>query len=98
DTVFGVIGRAGGTMYDANLSGTLAALWIGGMVLLAWRAGKYRIPLAFVGGLAAWLGVWASGSRTAFMAAAIVTMTIAIAALAENGLSTVKRLYIPAAV
>ena len=98
DTIYGVIGRAGGTMYDANLSGTVAALWVGGLVLLAWRSRKYRAVLAMIGGLAAWLGVWASGSRTAFAAAALVTITIAIAALAENGLSTVKRLYIPAAV
>jgi hypothetical protein len=95
DTIFGVIGRAGGTMYDANLSGTLAALWIGGLVLLAWRARKYRIPLALVGGLAAWLGVWASGSRTAFMAAAIVTMAIGVAAVVQSGTASAKRLYVP---
>jgi O-antigen ligase/polysaccharide polymerase Wzy-like membrane protein len=98
DTVYGVIGRAGGTMYDANLSGTVAALWVGGLVLLAWRAPRYRGLLATVGGLAAWLGVWASGSRTAFAAAAIVTLTIAIAAVAEHRFSGVTRLSIPAAV
>jgi hypothetical protein len=98
DTVFGVIGRAGGTMYDANLSGTLAALWIGGFVLLAWRAGKYRIPLALVGGLGAWLGVWASGSRTAFMAAAIVTIAIGVAAVMQGRPASVKKLYVPLAV
>jgi hypothetical protein len=98
DTVFGVIGRAGGTMYDANLSGTLAALWVGGMVLLTWHAKKYRIPLAIVGGLATWLGVWASGSRTAFMAAAIVTMAIGIAIVVESGATSAKKLYVPLAV
>ncbi len=41
DTVFGTIGRAGGTMYDANLSGTVAALWMGGLIVLALRTGPY---------------------------------------------------------
>ena len=70
---------------------------MGGLVLLAWRAGKYRIPLAFVGGLAAWLGVWASGSRTAFMAAAIVTMAIGVAAAVQSGTASAKKLYVPLA-
>jgi hypothetical protein len=98
DTVFGVIGRAGGTMYDANLSGTLAALWVGGMALLTWHAKKYRMPLAAVGSLAAWRGVWASGSRTAFMAASIVTAAIGIAVVVEIGSATAKKLYVPLAV
>jgi hypothetical protein len=97
DTVFGVIGRAGGTMYDANLSGTLAALWVGGIVLLAQRAGAYRIPLATLGGVAMWLGVWASGSRTAFAAASIVTIAIAIAVVSERGATGARKLYVPAA-
>jgi len=98
DTVFGVIGRAGGTMYDANLSGTVAALWVGGMALVSWRAKRYRVPLAMLGSIAAWLGVWASGSRTAFLAASIVTAAIGIAALVEIGAAGSKRLYVPLAV
>ena len=98
DTVFGVIGRAGGTMYDANLSGTLAALWVGGMALLTWHAKKYRMPLVTVGVLATWLGVWASGSRTAFMAATIVTIAIGIAVVVENGVASAKKLSVPLAV
>jgi hypothetical protein len=98
DTVFGVIGRAGGTMYDANLSGTVAALWVGGMALVSWRAKRYRVPLAMIGSIAAWLGVWASGSRTAFLAASIVTAAIGIAALVEMGAASSKRLFVPLAV
>jgi len=98
DTVYGVIGRAGGTMYDANLSGTVAALWLGGLVLLSWRAAKYRALLATAAGVAAWLGVWASGSRTAFGAAAIVTIAIAIAIVSERGVANLKRLYVSGAV
>ncbi len=33
-TIYGAIGRASGTVMDANLSGTIAALWIGGAVLV----------------------------------------------------------------
>jgi hypothetical protein len=95
DTVYGVIGRAGGTMYDANLSGTVAALWLGGMALLAWHAKKYRVPLTVVSTVAAWLGVWASGSRTAFMAAAIVTVAIGIAIVVEIGTAPTKKLSVP---
>jgi hypothetical protein len=98
DTVFGVIGRAGGTMYDANLSGAVAALWIGGTALLTWHAKKYRVPLAIVGSVAAWLGVWASGSRTAFMAATIVTVAMGIAVFVEIGAARAKQLYVPLAV
>ena len=98
DTIFGFIGRAGGTMYDANLSGTLAALWLGGMVLLAWHAGRYRMALAIAAGFAAWLGVWASGSRTAFAAASIVTVAIVVAIVSANRAAGVKKLLVPAAV
>jgi hypothetical protein len=85
DTVFGVNGRAGGTMYDANLSGTVAALWLGGLVVLALRSGRYAVPLTIVGVLANSLAVWASGSRTAFMVAFIVTISAAIGLLLKRG-------------
>ena len=84
DTVFGVIGRAGGHHVRRQPQWNARRALDGWLVLLAWRAGKYRIPLATVGGLAAWLGVWASGSRTAFMAAAIVTLAIGIAAVVRK--------------
>jgi O-antigen ligase len=72
-TVFGVIARASGTVLDANICGTLAALWIGGVILWARQLGRWQ-PYAIVPGvIMGWLAVWATGSRTAFTAAAIVT-------------------------
>jgi hypothetical protein len=72
-TVFGGTGRASGTLLDGNVCGTLAALWIGGSVLAAGRLNQGGRLVAAVGVTAGWLTVWATGSRTAFAAAAIVT-------------------------
>src|SRR5713226_3784972 len=73
ETVYGNIGRASGTMFDANVCGTVAALWIGGTILWAQRMGRWRPWILIAGVAATWLAVWASGSRTAFAAAVIVT-------------------------
>ena len=72
-TVYGNLKRASGTVFDANVNGTLTALWLGGAVLVAQRhpaVARYLIPAATIVG---WLAVWATGSRTGFAAAAIVT-------------------------
>jgi hypothetical protein len=73
ETVYGNIGRASGTMFDANVCGTVAALWIGGTILWAQRMGRWRPCILITGVAATWLTVWASGSRTAFGAAVLVT-------------------------
>jgi hypothetical protein len=73
ETVYGNIGRASGTMFDANVCGTVAALWIGGTILWAQRMGRWRPWILIAGVAATWLAVWASGSRTAFAAAVLVT-------------------------
>src|SRR5216684_2936987 len=73
DTVYSNIGRASGTMFDANVCGTVAALWIGGTILWAERMGRWRPCILIAGVAATWLTVWASGSRTAFAAAVLVT-------------------------
>jgi hypothetical protein len=72
-TVFGGTGRASGTLLDGNVCGTLAALWIGGSVLAAGRLKQGGRLVVAIGVAAGWLTVWATGSRTAFAAAAIVT-------------------------
>jgi hypothetical protein len=78
ETVYGNIGRASGTLFDANVCGVIAALWIGGFSLWASDRGLGRA--ATVAGVAiGWLAVWASGSRTAFGAAVIVTACSLIA-------------------
>jgi hypothetical protein len=73
ETVYANIGRASGTMFDANVCGTVAALWIGGTILWAQRMGRWRPYILITGVAATWLTVWASGSRTAFAAAVLVT-------------------------
>jgi O-antigen ligase/polysaccharide polymerase Wzy-like membrane protein len=81
-TIFGAQGRASGTMFDANVCGTLAALWIGGVVLCADRLTRWQVPVLTGGVTLGWLTVWAAGSRTAFAAAVIVT---ACALVSFNG-------------
>jgi hypothetical protein len=90
ETVFASLGRASGTMYDANVSGTIAAMWIGGAYVWARRIGRLHVLLAALLIAPLWLAVWATGSRTAFAAAAAVTGFVAIAiaaAPAKDGLS-----------
>jgi hypothetical protein len=72
---YGTIGRATGAMYDANLAGMLAAMWIGGTLLWAWRLRDWRVYVAPVGVVLNAIAVWASGSRTALMTATVVTLT-----------------------
>jgi hypothetical protein len=71
-TLFLSLGRAVGTMHDANAFGSVAAMWVPVAVAAAiGRHGGSRrmaivwiVPFAVLG-----IGVWASGSRTALFAA-----------------------------
>jgi O-Antigen ligase len=71
-TLFGSIGRAVGTMRDANAFGAMAALWWPVAVAKMIGAGRrirtvaWSVIAVFLG-----IGVWASGSRTALLAACI---------------------------
>ena len=80
--VFGGTGRASGTMFDANVSGAIAAFWTGGAIVWANRLRRWRIPAAVAGSLATWLAVWASGSRGAFL---LATCSTAFAVIASSG-------------
>ena len=83
-TVYASLGRASGTLFDANVCGTVAALWIGGAVLWSNQLDRWR-RYATVGGMTiGWLAVWASGSRTAFAAAALVTVFSLVALYTER--------------
>jgi hypothetical protein len=90
-TVFGNQGRASGSVFDANVCGAIAAFWIGGVQLWANNLGRWR-PYACASGIAAgWLAVWASGSRTAFAAAMIVTaFSVAAVYAARRGKSRLR--------
>jgi hypothetical protein len=71
-TLFGELGRASGTMRDANPFGVVAAL--GGPALVAAASltrDRLLRAIAICGIVASWLGLWASGSRTAFAAGLI---------------------------
>jgi hypothetical protein len=73
-TVFGNTGRASGSVFDANVCGAVAALWAGGYLLWGRDLPRWSRPLVAVGIVLAWLAVWASGSRTAFLSICIVTV------------------------
>jgi hypothetical protein len=77
--VFGGMGRASGTMADANVSGAIAAFWTGGAVM--WAAGlrRWGAPLGAMAFAAAWGAVWTSGSRNAFLLAAFATLSVVVA-------------------
>jgi multisubunit Na+/H+ antiporter MnhC subunit len=84
-TVYGAIGRASGTVMDANLCGTIAALWIGGAVLLIRQSSmRYQTALQLLSAAVCWLAVWASGSRTGFAAALIVSAFVGAAFWKES--------------
>lgn len=70
ETAYGAIGRASGTLFDANVAGMLAAVGIGLACVLTERAPRRPGWLVLVPLLG--MAVWASGSRTATGAALIV--------------------------
>ena len=72
--------RAAGSMLDANASGTLFALWCVGLPAVALPAPwRWKIAAA-AGALVACAGAWATGSRTALLAAVIGLGAAVIAA------------------
>jgi hypothetical protein len=94
-TVYGAIARASGMMMDGNVCGTIAALWIGAWLITDRVPVLARLLMA----VACWMAVWASGSRTGFAAATIVTV-FSMAALArryERSVSGDRRLQISVA-
>lgn len=95
ETVYGARGRASGTLFDANVNGVLSAAGISLSCYLAHGAPRRLwwltlVPLFVV-------AVWASGSRTAFAAAAFallvsgVTLWPALRAPATNTAPTTRR-------
>jgi hypothetical protein len=84
-TVFYAIGRATGTTYDANVTGVVAALWLGGTWLWASQLGGWRLYFAPFATFALLVAVWGSGSRTAFACAAGAVTGVGASLLFKNG-------------
>jgi hypothetical protein len=84
-TVYAFIGRASGPMFDANVSGTLAALWMAGTYAWARRTPSFPPAMAVFLMMMNGLAVWATGSRTAFLAAIIVLVALGAAMAADRG-------------
>ena len=65
--LYGAMGRASGTLLDANPFGVIAAAWGPALVAAAWLTRDARRRALSVCALAAsWIGMWASAARTAF--------------------------------
>lgn len=73
-SVYAKFRRASATMLDGNVAGALAALWIAGWAALGSTAASRRRKLLVLLALLMWLPVWATGSRTAFASAALITL------------------------
>lgn len=86
------LGRAAGSLADANAFGMLAALWTAGFAGLALRA-RRRAERMFFGGcwVLAWLGVWASASRTAFSAALLAGCLLGVQAFSALSSQAARR-------
>ena len=83
--------RAAGSMADANAFGMIAALWLSGLVALAWIGARWaRLWVAAAGFALAWAGLWASGSRSALLVAAAGTAVMAWTAV-RNARSAAAR-------
>lgn len=93
-TLFGALGRATGTMRDANAFGTAAALWVPVSAVLAIFYGRSvssvrpymawpRVAAACGAFMVLAIAVWASGSRTALLAL-LVGVAVLVAALRSS--------------
>jgi hypothetical protein len=86
--------RATGSFMDANVFGMIAALWAPAFLLLAVRGtSAFATRVAPLGFALSGLGVWTSGSRTAFLAAC-VGVALAVPALIASIQSARARLRV----
>ena len=85
DTPYAALGRAAGTMFDANLSATAAAFWVAGAIAVG-ASSRRLVPAAILLFAIAWLAVLATGSRTGFGAASITTVCAVVVAVRRGDL------------
>jgi hypothetical protein len=88
---FGFLGRVSGTMRDANVFGVIAALCGPAVVVLCrWLPARFMYPSIAAGLLLSWIGVWASGSRTA-LAAAFIALAFMLAGVRRASIDAPRR-------
>jgi hypothetical protein len=76
--LFGYMGRASGTMIDANPFGVISAMWGPALFALAVESKRRRLIVPGAAALVlSWIGVWTSGSRTATVTAGIALLFLA---------------------
>lgn len=85
DTVFRNLGRTTGTLFDGNVAGMVAALWIGGVWQWAEGRSGWRRVLAIVATVVFAVAVWGSGSRTALLTAAGAGIGLGVTVLYRDG-------------
>ena len=78
-TVYARLLRATGTLFDANVAGAAAAFWTGVIVLFGLHRFGRRWWLVLPVVPLFWVAVWGSGSRTAFLAALLISASAALA-------------------
>jgi hypothetical protein len=90
--IWAAIRRAAGAMLDANVSGMVAACWMPAFVAVAgsWQS-RVRAILGGVGVLLMFVAVWASGSRTALLAASLGLGVTLVAAARQASAQTRRR-------
>ncbi len=90
-TSYYFLGRATGTMFDANVAGMLAAVWVGGVWLWAVRLGGWRLwllpALVFLMAVA----VWGTGSRSSLLVGLGGAAGIVVSLLLVNGRVELRR-------
>jgi hypothetical protein len=89
-TLFGNMARATGTMLDANVCGAIAMLWTAGFLLHAQRFDGSRFWIVLSGAGAAWIAVWASGSRTAFIGSLVIAAFSAVGLFRGGRLGAIR--------
>jgi hypothetical protein len=70
--------RAAGTLIDAPGAGALLAMWTTGLLALAGVSSSGLATIVVVGAVLAWVGMYASGSRTAFFSASVALIMTAL--------------------
>jgi hypothetical protein len=82
--------RAGGSLFDANASGAVAAMWSAGLLAFIPGSGIERAA-ALAGAVACWGGLWMSGSRTALVSACLPLVAVSVSAANRMGLVRRRR-------